>query len=192
MGDHEVFLHVRVLIGVVLGLGLTRILSGIAALVQHPDRRALYAAHLVWVAALLVMIVHFWWWEFALERIVTWRFELFAFVLLYAFLFYLLASLLFPERMDDYTGYEDYFLSRRAWFFGLLIASFAADFLDTLIKGRAHLHELGYEYEARLAIGIILFAMAIWTRNRRFHLALPVLFLAYYVSWIARVYDVLG
>ncbi|RJF90347.1 hypothetical protein [Sphingomonas cavernae] len=192
VSNHDVFFHVRMLIGVVLGLGLTRILSGIAKIVQHPGKRPLYATHLIWVAAILVMIVHFWWWQFGLARVGPWRFELFGFVLFYAFLFYLLASLLFPEEMDDYTGYEDYFLSRRGWFFGLLIASFAADYFDTLIKGRPHLQALGPEYEARLAIGILLFAAATWTRDRRFHLALPILFLLYYLSWIVRMYDVLG
>jgi hypothetical protein len=190
-GSHEVFLHVRVLIGVVLGLGLTRLLSGIAGIAQHPGKRPLYATHLLWVAIILVMIVHFWWWEFGLIRVHVWRFELFVFILAYAFLYYLMATFLFPENMDEYAGYEDYFLSRRRWFFGLLIAAFAADYLDTLIKGRVHLYELGAEYQARLAIGIVLFAVASWTRNRRFHLILAATFLVYYLSWIIRVYDVL-
>ena len=36
----------------------------------------------------------------------------------------LLASLLFPDDMSDYDGYEDYFLSRRRWFFGLFATTF--------------------------------------------------------------------
>jgi hypothetical protein len=36
IGNHDVYLHIRVIIGVVLGLGLTRILSGVARIVQHP------------------------------------------------------------------------------------------------------------------------------------------------------------
>lgn len=192
IGNHDVYLHIRVIIGVVLGLGLTRILSGVARIVQHPGKRILYPVHLIWVAAILTMIVHFWWWEFALIRIGPWRFEMFVFVLAYAFLFYLLASLLFPEEMEEYAGYEDYFLSRRGWFFGLLAASFVADFVDTLMKGRDRLAGLGAEYEIRLAVCILLCGLAAWTRDRRFHLAFAVAYLVYYVSWILRVYDVLG
>ncbi|TCM17160.1 hypothetical protein EDF56_106276 [Novosphingobium sp. PhB165] len=188
----EVFLHVRVLVGVVLGLALTRLLSGISGIVQHPRRRPLYPAHLAWVAVILVMTVHFWWWEFALDRITVWRFELFTFVLGYAFLHYLLASLLFPEWMDDYAGYEDYFLSRRVWFFGLLVAVCAADWIDTWIKGPAYLKALGPEYPIRLTVCAALFLLAAWTSNRRFHIVLPLAFLAYLLSWIGRIYEILG
>lgn len=191
IGSHEVYSHVRILIGVVLGLGLTRLLSGIAGIVQHPGKRPLYVTHLLWVAIMVVLIVHFWWWEFGLIRVPVWRFELFCFILTYAFLHYLLATLLFPESMEEYSGYKDYFLSRRRWIFGLLIAVFAADYADTLIKGREHLEALGVEYQARLIVGILLFAVAICTRNLRFHFILAVAFLVYYVSWIIRAYDVL-
>ena len=47
---HELYLHVRVLVGVVLGLGLTRILSGLARMVEHPGRNPVSATHLLWVA----------------------------------------------------------------------------------------------------------------------------------------------
>lgn len=192
IGSHDIYFHVRVIVGLVIGLALTRVLSGIAQIVQHPGKKPLYATHLIWAAIILVSSLHFWWWEFGLIRVQIWRFELFAFVLFYAFLFYLLACLLFPEEMEEYQGYEDYFLSRRRWFFGLLAATYAVDYLDTLIKGRAHLAELGVEYDIRLVVGILLCGVAGWTANRRFHLAFATLWLAYYVSWILRVYDILG
>jgi hypothetical protein len=34
---------------------------------------------------------------------------------------FLLCSLIFPTEISEYDGYADYFLSRRAWFFSLLI-----------------------------------------------------------------------
>ncbi len=190
--SHEVYLHIRVIVSVVLGLALTRMLSGIAGWVEHPGRRKLAAVHLIWVAAILVSAIHFWWWEFALEGVRQWRFELFLFVLCYAFLFYLLASLLLPGDLEGYAGYEDYFLSRRRWFYGLFAATFAFDWFDTLLKGRERLAFLGVEYEAKLIICLLLCAIAAWTRDRRFHLAFAALYLAYDLSWIFRVYDRLG
>lgn len=189
---HEIYLHVRVIISVVLGLALTRILSGIARFVEHPDRHKLSAVHLTWVAVILVSAIHFWWWEFSLEAVRQWRFELFLFVLSYAFLFYLLASLLFPADLEGYEGYEDYFLSRRRWFYGLLATSFVFDWFDTLLKGQARLAELGSEYEVRILLCLLLCAAGAWTRNRRFHLAFAALYLIYDLSWIFRIYDQLG
>jgi hypothetical protein len=189
---HELYLHVRVLVGVVLGLGLTRILSGLARMVEHPGRNPVSATHLLWVAVILLSIVHFWWWEFALISLGAWRFELFVFLLLYAFLWFVLACLLFPGDLAEHDTYEAYFLSRRRWFFGLFAATFAADLIDTAIKGADHFRALGPEYPARIAAGIVLCAIAAWTGNRRFHLLFAVFYLAYDVSWILRLYDTLG
>jgi len=189
---HELYLHVRVLVGVVLGLGLTRILSGLARMVEHPGRNPASATHLVWVAVILLSIVHFWWWEFALISLGAWRFELFVFLLLYAFLWFVLACLLFPGDLAEHDTFEAYFLSQRRWFFGLFAATFAADLIDTAIKGAEHFRALGPEYPARIAAGIILCAVAAWSSNRRFHLLFAALYLAYDVSWILRLYDTLG
>lgn len=191
LAHHDVYFHIRILIGVVLGLGLTRILSGVSRIVQHPGHKRLHAAHLLWVGVVLVSAIHFWWWEFGLIRIQPWRFELFLFVLFYAFLFFLLASLLFPDSMEEYASYEDYFLSRRRWFFGLLAATVPVDLIDTIAKGRAHFESLGTEYPLRLAVVLMLCAVAAWTANRRFHLAFAALYLAYLLSWIFRQYRLL-
>lgn len=189
---HELYLHIRVLVGVVLGLGLTRILSGLARMVEHPGRNPVSATHLLWVAVILLSIIHFWWWEFALISLGAWRFELFVFLLLYAFLWFVLACLLFPGDLAEHDTYEAYFLSRRRWFFGLFAATFAADLIDTAIKGADHFRALGPEYPARIAAGIVLCAIAAWTGNRRFHLLFAALYLAYDLSWILRLYDTLG
>jgi hypothetical protein len=189
---HELYLHVRVLVGVVLGLGLTRILSGLARMVEHPGRNPVSATHLLWVAVILLSIVHFWWWEFTLISLGAWRFELFVFLLLYAFLWFVLACLLFPGDLAEHDTYEAYFLSRRRWFFGLFAATFAADLIDTAIKGAEHFRALGPEYPARIAAGIVLCAIAAWTGNHRFHLLFAALYLAYDLSWILRLYDTLG
>lgn len=50
-----------------------------------------------------------------------WSLGLYLYVTIYAVILYFICSLLFPSDMGDYTGYRDYFLSRRRWFFGLLL-----------------------------------------------------------------------
>jgi hypothetical protein len=187
----DVFIHVRILVGVVLGLGLTRMLAGVGKYIQHPHHKPLYLTHLLWVAVIILDIVHFWWFELGLARIQPWPFELFIFVLFYAFLFYLMATLLIPDEIGEYSGYEDYFISRRIWFFGLLAATVPVDLIDTLVKGPAYFHSLGLEYPVRLAAVLVLSGTAAWTRNRKFHLGFASLYLIYLVAWILRLYRVL-
>jgi hypothetical protein len=64
---HDVFPHIRIVMGMVIGLGVTRLLSGVARIVQHPGQYRLYPVHLAWVASMLLLLVHFWWWEFILR-----------------------------------------------------------------------------------------------------------------------------
>ena len=184
----ELFPHIRIVMGMVIGLGITRLLSWIAAVVQHPRRARLYATHLLWVASILLELIHFWWWEFALFTISEWTFGVYFFLILYCVALFLLAALLVPDNIDDYTGYEDFFLSRRKWFFGLFAATFLFDILDTTIKGPKHLAMFGFEYAIQIPLSLAFCALAIFSTNRRIQLGLVLLHIAYQVSWIYRLF----
>ena len=149
---HDQFIHVRIIIGIVTGLTVTRLLTGLARFVQHPARDRIYLAHLAWAFFLLLAIVHFWWFEFGLQRIGVWKFEIYLFVICYAALFFFLGALLFPDRMDEYSGFAEYFHSRQKWFYGLLAALFLADLIDTAIKGAAHFSAFGIGYPIRQSV----------------------------------------
>jgi hypothetical protein len=142
----DLYQHVRVVISIIVGLCVTTLLSGFSRFVQHPKRDKVSMLHLGWAALLLLSIIHFWWWEFRLALVQQWTFAIYFFVILYAILFYSLCTLLFPSDLKDYSGYEEYFLSRRKWFFGLLAATFIADIIDTSLKGSAYLHSFGRLY----------------------------------------------
>lgn len=183
----DLFPHVRVVMGIVLGLAMSRILSGLAGLVQHPGRYRLSSVHLLWVASILIELVLFWWWEFALSRMEVWSFGVFVFLIGYTVVLYLLATLLFPDRIDEYGDYETYFLQRRRWFFGLLALTFAFDVIDTLIKGEQHWGQFSTAYLVQVPLGLGLCAAACFTANRRAQVLIAVLHLAYQVYWMARL-----
>ena len=189
--DPALFSHVRVVIGMVVSLSLTRLLTGIAHFIQHPGKVKAYPVHLAWAAFLMLFLLHFWWWEFRLQTLTTIGFGIYLFLILYCCLFFLLAVLLFPTTLDDYAGYEDYFYSRRKWFFGAFALVFAVDLLDTALKGEAYFGSFGYEYPIRNVIFIALCLVAAWTANRRFHAAFVTFGIIYQLSWIFRAFDVL-
>ena len=182
-----VFLHVRVVMGIVIGLATARLLNGAAYFVQHPRRRPASAIHLGWTATLLLSLVHFWWWELQLASLPSWHFRIYLFLFAYTVLLFLLCTLLFPDQIDEYGSHEQFLLNRRRWFFGLLALSFGFDFADTLLKGWQHLQELGWVYEAGLAAQSVLCIVAMITANRRFHLAFAAIALAYQVNVVAQL-----
>jgi hypothetical protein len=185
----DLYQHVRVVISIIVGLCITTLLSGFARFVQHPKRDKVSILHLGWAASLLLSIIHFWWWEFRLTLIQQWTFSIYFFVILYAILFYSLCTFLFPSDLRDYSGYEEYFLSRRKWFFGFLAATYVADIIDTSLKGSVYLHSFGMEYPIRIVLGLAVCAIGIAVRNRRVQLGLLAVSLVYQISFIVRLYN---
>jgi hypothetical protein len=185
---HEIYLHVRVMIGIIVGLSVARLLTGMSRFIQHPKREHVYLVHLGWAIAILLSVVHFWWWEFRLQEIADWYFEEYACVLFYAILFFLLSTILFPDKLDEYKGFKDYFISRKRWFFGILALTFMVDVWDTLLKGNEYAAALGVEYIVRIIVYLVLCLLAIFINNQRFQSAFVIISLLYQVSWILRLY----
>jgi hypothetical protein len=189
---HDQFIHIRIIIGIVTGLSVTRLLTGLARFVQHPVRDRIYLVHLGWALFLLLAIVHFWWFEFGLQRIEVWTFEIYVFVICYAALFFFVCALLFPDRMDEYSGFAEYFHSRQKWFYGLLGALFLADLLDTAIKGLEHFSTYGLGYPIRQGVLCALSIAAMFIADRRYHGAFVVVALAAEAYWILSQFQVLA
>ena len=190
--DPNLFVHVRVVLGMVVSLGMARLLTGLAGFVQHPGRQKPDAIHLLWVLSTLLLLLHFWWWEFELAAVKGWTFGVYVVVLYYAVINFLLCALLFPTDLAEYAGYRDYFLSRRRWFFGLLAMGFLVDAVDTALKGATYVASLGQEYPLRLVTYLALCVVAAVVKDARFHLAFAAANLVYQVSFIVRRYDVLA
>ena len=188
----QLYTHVRILIAMIVGLAITRILTGLSRFVQHPKRNKPSPVHLIWVFVILLAVIHFWWWEFSLQKLEAWHFTGYVFVLFYAVLHFLLATLLFPDDIDEYSGYEDYLMSRRRWFFGLFGLMFLIDYFDTGLKGADHLASLGPEYPVRLVLGVMVAAAAFWSPRPRVTALLGAAWLIYDTSWIIRTYGTLA
>jgi len=185
----DIFEYTAVLTSIIIGLGIAHLLRGIAGLIQHPETARPYWVHLFWVGYMFFTLVFWWWWEFRLGELETWTFQIYLFVVLYAFLLFLASALLFPVSMQGYAGFRDYFYSRRRWLFGLVALTYFVDLGDTLIKGADHLAALGLEYPLSVLAQFVLCLVAMWTRNERFHGTFAVLMFAYQVSWGIRAFE---
>ncbi len=186
------FAHVRLILGFVISLSVARLLTGLARFVQHPDKLKPDLVHLLWSFSILVLLVHFWWWEFWLGVIPIWTFALYAFLLVFALQLYLLTTLLFPDSIAEYAGYGDYFMRRRAWFFGLFASVNLFDVADTLIKGAHHAAQYNWDYWVQAPVLVALSLIAIATTNRKFHIGFVALNLALQFWFIASAFNTLG
>lgn len=185
------FVHVRVLLGIITGLGLTHLLRNFADLMDRPAKRV-YWVHLGWALYVFLYVLHFWWWEFQLSLLNPWSFNVYMFITAYALLLYLLCAFTFPASMTDHPGYREHYYSRKHWFFGLLALIFLVDMWDTWIKGAEHFHDFGIEYPVRNITHLLLCIVAIKVRSPAFHGTFVLCALAYQVSWILRAFEFIG
>src|SRR5258708_6166304 len=134
----EAFSHFTVLVSIVVGLGITNVLSGLVGIIHHRARVRLYWPVVLWLVILFLVFVQSWWALFNLHNVTKWTFFTFLLTVLFPVLLFTLSSLILP----DFSGAEvvdlraDYFRERK-WFFGLLVVtlciSMASAFLGPLM-----------------------------------------------------------
>lgn len=192
MGQFE---YVMALISIVVGLGLTHILSALGVAIHrlrgHGPPIKPEPIYLIWVLTILMLLVSFWWWEFKLQETeIAWSFPVYLFLIAYAITFYLVAVILVPERMEGVEDSFAYFLSIRHWFLGMLLANQMIDIYDTALKGLAWLSRPSYLPQAAIYCAIYIAGMV--TKRRPVHLALAIIYLTMNVIWILIDANVLG
>ena len=185
----DAYVHLRILVSLIIGLAITRTLSGLSRHLQEPENTTGRTTQIVWSIVLLLGTIHFWWWEFALRLITQWSFWIYIFILSYASLFFLMSTLLYPDHINDHTEREKYFIRRRAAFFALFALSFGFDIVDTLIKGQEHFASLGGWYLVRTAAGVAIALADIRTGNSRILMWLGLGWLICNGIWITMLYS---
>lgn len=189
---HETFVHIRIFIGMILGIAVTRLVTGLTRFIQHPGQDKPYFTHIAWVVFVLLFIAHFWWFEFALFKKQDWGFGTYFFLLVYAGTFAVIAALLFPDRIDEYNGFRGYFLARRRWLYSALLFLFVADVIDTLLKGPEY-YALYYSWDYPLRQGFFIIATgaALLVESETYQKLLAGLMLLFQAVWIIALFDVL-
>lgn len=91
------FEYVTVLISIIVGLGITEILSGIADLIKKNKGVIVYWPHLLWVLFVLLLLIQEWWVTYELKTFQPWRLPTFLFIMLYPTNLFVLGRLLFPQ-----------------------------------------------------------------------------------------------
>lgn len=118
------FDYLSVLISIVLGLGLTELLSSVHRLVQARDRVTFHWLPLLWSGLIFVALVQWWWAAFGLHRQLEWNFFFFLLILLIPVLLYLAAASVLPtvEPEQEYD-LRAYYFSNHHWFFWIVAAT---------------------------------------------------------------------
>ena len=116
----SLFEILAVIVSVIVGLGLTRILQGVARMLEARARVRAYWVHLVFTGIVFLGHLLFWWLFWSSRQVEAWSFFPFLFLLLQPILLYLLADLCFPDFPDAGTiDFRNSYYRDHRWFFGL-------------------------------------------------------------------------
>ncbi len=162
-----IFEYLSVFISIVIGLGVVRVLGGVAAIIDRQDARSDWV-HSAWVGYFVFYLPYFWWFTFDWRRAEVWTFPVFIFVVFFAMLAYLTVVVLVPTRDSDVADRKAYFDRVRPRFFSLFALLMTTDVVDTILKP-GNLDDVGSSYGPIMGIMILGNVAAAITERRLFH-----------------------
>jgi hypothetical protein len=185
----SVFEYLSVFVSIIIGLGVTNVLIGLARILGGKDDRT-SVAHTCWIYLVLLFLSFFWWFSFDWRLQETWTFGLFLWVVAYSMLTFLLAALVIPrERPPEGDWGEDFFRRRRT-FFSVWALIYVVDTADALLKGPENYAQLGIAFLVSQSVGFSLAMVLSRTNRRTLFTALSMVWVVYLTVTILRFADV--
>src|SRR5215469_13589992 len=118
----DAFSYLSVLISIVLGLGLTSLLTGFATMMRARGRIVFYWPLAAQMALLFLVQVELWWSLFALRSVRHWSFPGFLVVLMQPVFAYLATALLAPDVKDgEMLDLRRAYFREARWYFAALL-----------------------------------------------------------------------
>ena len=161
------FEYVIVLVSIILGLGITTILTGIAELIKHKQFRW-YTPYITWLVLVFVLHIHEWWVSYSLKSVEVWRLPMFLFIILYPINLYVLAHLLFPSDLKGEFKPREFYFSNYPKFFICAIIALVLSIIHNLtiepFEVQDNLALIGRFIQAGIAV---LLLVVLLTKNQR-------------------------
>jgi hypothetical protein len=186
----DAFSYLSVLLSIIIGLGITQILTAVGRIIRHRDRVRADWLPLLWAAVLLVVYVQVWWSMFGLRHVREWTFAMFLAVLTQTATLYLMAAVVLPEQIDDQrVDLYAYYERQHRWFFGFFLATLLVSVIKDLIVNGVLPRPLNLGFHILLAVASL---AAIFVRRRRFQEVVGVTSGAAFVTYIGLLFARLG
>jgi len=175
--------YLSVLVSIIIGMGLSHLLSSLARLIVARARVRIYWVSLVTAAVTFLAHVQFWWSTYDYDEAILGNFFSFLLFLLAPILLYLMAVLVFPDFDDDvaHVSMYDHYYSVRPWFFAVGAAAVVANLVRNVAVQGAPLLSEDRPFEAGF---LLLMLGGALVRHPRFHAAVTVVMLTAFCAMV--------
>lgn len=151
-GYTEYFFHVRIITGVFVSLCISKVLSSFVFYIQSVSEKRINITHFLWLLTCSIFVVDWWWDVLAWGELINNSYFSYLFIILYAFSFYFLSSLVSPDYVHFHEDFDSYFLKIRKWFFMIFIINqISYDLLHFIIINNAYWFSLDIVLTAIMA-----------------------------------------
>lgn len=114
------FSYLIILVSIILGLGITRLLTGLGQQIERRGQIRSYWPAITWAIILLLVHVQSWWSMFGMRSHEGWTFLAFLVVLLQPIALYLLSALVLPTAgAGAVVDLRAHYYAQTRWFFAL-------------------------------------------------------------------------
>ena len=168
------FEYVIVLISIILGLGITTILTGVAELIKQTRLTMLYTPYIIWIALVFVIHIQEWWVGYELKTVHVWTLHMLLFVLLAPINLYILAHLLFPGKLSGGFTSKEFYLDNYAKLFIATIILAIQSIIHNLTFSGLPIHT---QVPHLIVVGVLSIMVTTKTKNGMIHIVVSVLLL---------------
>lgn len=182
----DAYSYLSVLLSIVLGLAITQLLGGFAAMVRARGRTTMYWPVPVQMAATFLISVQTWWALFALHAREQWTFASFLVVLMQPVMLYLMAAFIAPDFSGEaHVDLREAYYRESRWFFGAGVVAVLISLMKTLVfTGRLPNHTDLAGHVVFIVGGLA----GLISKNEIVHKALAPLMLLTYSAYIALLF----
>lgn len=185
MSDFEVL---SVLISIVIGLGLTNLLSGLGNAFHCRKYNKMDSVHIAWTITTFFLLVLNWWVALLWRDFADWTFTIFFIMVAWTISMYLMTVALYPADVSSNTDYREVFESNRTWLLMTFIVMASLDYVVSLIRDSFAFDPL---YTAYIASYIVVTAIGIVYKNRRYDSIASIYITLSLIAWSFGIRQVL-
>jgi hypothetical protein len=122
LNEISAFEYISILVSIILGLGITQILTSFSDLLYHSRRVKMYWPHVAWTIFILFLHIQDWFVTYQLKHLQAWPLPLLLFILAYPIALFITAKMLFPQEGEGPSfALKDYYYEKFPLIFILVI-----------------------------------------------------------------------
>ncbi len=133
------FEYVSILVSIILGLGITQLLSSFSDLLYHFKKVKFYWPHLIWIVFILFLHIQDWFVTYQLKDKPVWQLWELMFILIYPITLFIAAKMLLPtnEREEETNMKLYYFSQFTMLFFVVAISIFVSVLFNIFLLNKS-------------------------------------------------------